>query len=341
MPENHETLQNRLLTLLLQSRDRVTSGEALSEALGVTRAAVWKEIDALRREGYTVEAATRRGYRLTGLPNLLTPQLVEAQMATCLTGQRIYCLPQTDSTILHANRLILEGAPDGTVVIADRQTAGMGRLGRSFDSPAGQGVYLSMILEPHCDNAALGLLTSYAGLAVCAAIEGVTGLSSQIKWPNDIILEGRKVCGILTRLVSDAESGTITHAIVGMGVNVGQRSFPPELEDKAISLWQATGTDHPRAALAGGMIDALNRMLRVERWLDHPPEVALNELRRRSCTIGRRVTVISPTASREGVALDIDSGGGLLVRFGDRVETVASGEVSVRGVLGYAPQEFM
>lgn len=335
MTDNQGRLQGRLLTLLLQNKEQAVSGESLSEMLGVTRGAVWKEIAALRQMGYGVEAATRRGYRLIEIPDLLTAELVGAAVKGD-TQQEIICLPETDSTNLYANRLVLSGAADGTVVIADRQTNGMGRMGRSFESPGGQGIYLSMILEPHCTAGSLGLLTSYAGLAVCAAIEESCGVRVEIKWPNDIIIEGKKVCGILTRLVSDAESGTITHAIVGIGVNVRQQSFSPELADKAVSLWQACGRELSRAELAGGIINHLNRILRVERWLENPPENALTELRERSCTIGRRVVVDGPAAHEEGEAVDIDPAGGLVVRFVGGTRVVSSGEVSVRGVLGYS-----
>ncbi|MEG2074621.1 MAG: biotin--[acetyl-CoA-carboxylase] ligase, partial [Angelakisella sp.] len=303
---------------------------------GVTRASVWKCIDALRRQGYTVEATTNRGYRVTAVPDLLTREQVLAAV-TESAWQQIICIEETDSTNLYANRLILEGAGDGTVVIADRQTKGMGRMGRSFLSLPGVGIYLSMILEPHCTAKELGLLTSYAGLAVCRATERVCGITPQIKWPNDIIIEGKKVCGILTRLVSDAETATITHAIVGIGINVRQQSFPEELSQKAISLRQATGRDFLRAELAGEIINELNRMLRVEKWLENPPENALAQLRALSCTVGKRVTVIGPNGSREGVAMNIDKSGGLLVYFDDVAEVVASGEVSVRGILGYTP----
>ncbi|MEG0753600.1 MAG: biotin--[acetyl-CoA-carboxylase] ligase [Angelakisella sp.] len=331
-----DTLQSRLLTLLLSHREVAVSGEALSESLGVTRAAVWKEIAALRSKGYVIEAATNRGYRLTKVPDLLVPELVSAAMEAG-SDNKIVCLPSTDSTILHANRMILEGAGDGTVVLAEHQTNGMGRLGRSFESPGGEGIYLSIILEPRCGTEALGLLTSYAGLAVCEAIEKVCGIQAKIKWPNDIIIDGRKVCGILTRLVSDAETATITHAIVGIGVNVRQQSFSAELSQKAISLRQATGVDYPRAVLTGEIVNSINRMLRTERWLEQPPSHALAALRERSCTLGQQVTVISPTKTREGFAESIDSSGGLVVRFGEERETVSSGEVSVHGVLGYAP----
>ena len=181
------------------------SGEAISRSLGVTRAAVWKGMDRLRSEGWQVDSATNRGYRLAGAPDLLTAPLVEA----FLPGPReapVLCYGELDSTNLQGQRLALEGAKSGTVVLADRQTSGAGRMGRDFYSPGGVGIYLSYLLAPRCGGERLSLLTSCAGLAVCGAIRRTTGLEPAIKWPNDIILEGKKACGILTKLLSDGRT---------------------------------------------------------------------------------------------------------------------------------------
>ena len=326
----------RLLELLLHSGGVYQSGEKLSAALGLTRAAVWKEIDRLRQLGFVVESATNRGYRLAKTGDFLWPQLVLPEIDSIRKNSIIY-YDQVDSTNLEANRQLLNGLEDGTVVLADSQTAGAGRLGRSFASPPGKGVYLSLVYHPTCGVEKLGLLTSLAGLAVCRAVESLCGCAPVVKWPNDIILNNRKVCGILTRLASDAETNTITHAIVGIGVNVLARPWPPELADKATSLEEATGQALSRAAVAGRILGQLNRMLWEENWLEHPPESLLPELRRRSCTLGRQVLVTTPAASRQGQAVDIDSGGELLVQFDTGLERVAAGEVSVRGLLGYLP----
>ncbi|MEG2086847.1 MAG: biotin--[acetyl-CoA-carboxylase] ligase [Angelakisella sp.] len=333
-PKKELSRSDRLLKLLLAGQDKAQSGQALSEQLGVTRAAVWKEVEALRQQGYRIESGTNRGYRLSGQPNTLEPALLRA--ASCGCAHPIVYLDSVDSTLLYANRLVLDGAENGTVVLADRQTAGVGRLGRSFASPAGVGIYLTMVLEPHCTVDRLGLLTSLAGLAVCEAISSLCGVSPALKWPNDVILQGKKVCGILTRLVSDAETATVTHALVGIGVNVLQQEFPPELSEKAISLWQATGIALPRAELAARIVHGLTERLITENWLQAPPADTVARLRALSCTLGKAVTVVSPTGSRQGVAEALDDSGGLLVRFAEGVELVSSGEVSVRGLLGYA-----
>ena len=330
------SLKSRLLELLLAHQDAPVSGQLLSSQLGVTRAAVWKEIQQLRQEGFVISSATNRGYQLTQAPDLLTRELISAFLPERTAP--LVALEEVDSTNTEAQRLILEGAEDGLVVVADHQTKGAGRMGRPFLSPAGVGIYLSMVVEPHCTLEALNLLTSYAGLAVCLAIEEHTDLRPAIKWPNDVILEEKKVCGILTKLVSDGENNRISHAIIGIGINVGQEEFPPELRDKAISLRQAGGEGFCRPRLAATLIQVLDRIFFEEKWLQTTPPEALEQLKERSCTLGREVLVITPREERRGKAVDLDCWGGLVVDFPQGRETVTFGEVSVRGVLGYLPQ---
>ena len=213
-------LAAELLRELGQDRTQYHSGEELSVRLGVSRTAVWKAACRLREQGYAIESVTRLGYRLTALPDGMTKELLEQYLPQG-RGETVICYEETDSTNTRGMQLALEGAPTGTVVLADRQTHGNGRLGRSFASPAGQGVYLSYLLRPDFDPAALSLLTSCAGLAVCQVLEQ-HGLAPAIKWPNDIILDRRKVCGILTKLTSDAESGTINGAVIGIAGELGE-----------------------------------------------------------------------------------------------------------------------
>lgn len=327
------TLEEKLAALLLANRGEYLSGEAASRELGVTRAAVWKAAGRLRQEGWELESGSNRGYRLVRIPDLLTAPVVEH----FLPGGRnalVLCYEELDSTITHGQRLILEGIPDRTVILADRQTGGMGRMGRSFLSPGGVGIYLSYLLAPGCGGEGLSLLTSCAGLAVCGAIAACTGLEPRIKWPNDIILDRRKVCGILTRLVSDGEDGSISWAVIGIGINVSQEEFPPELAEKAVSLRMA-GRTVLRAELAAELIRRLDALFSADGWKEGDPAIVA-ELRRLSCTLGRPVVVISPTGEERGEAVDLAPDGSLLVRFPDGVRPVGSGEVSVRGLLGYA-----
>lgn len=327
---------SKLLTLLLEGGQSYLSGEKLSVSLGVSRAAVWKEIDRLRGSGFMIESATNRGYRLTAKGNFMWPELILPEIDSNIKNPIIY-YTSLDSTNLEANRLLLQGVADGTVVVADSQTAGAGRLGRSFASEPEVGAYFSLVYQPSCGVERLGLLTSLAGLAVCRGVEALAPCQLAIKWPNDVMAGSRKICGILTRLASDAETNTISHAIIGIGVNVLQRTWPEELQEKATSLEEACGQPISRAAVVGRILGQLNRMLWEENWLEHPPAELLPELRQRSCTLGRQVLVSTPLGSRQGEAVDIDPGGELLVRFETGLERVTAGEVSVRGLLGYQP----
>lgn len=328
----YNTMEDKLAALLLAHQGKPLSGEAISREMGVTRSAVWKGMDRLRQAGWEIDSATNRGYQLVQVPDLLTLPLVDRFLPRRRTAP-IYIFDELDSTITQGQRMILEGVENGAVIIADRQTSGAGRMGRSFLSPSGVGIYLSYLLAPNCGGEALSLLTSCAGLAVCGAIAACTGLAPTIKWPNDVILDDRKVCGILTRLVSDGEDGSIGWAIIGIGINVAQDSFPEELADKAISVRMAGG-EVLRAQLTAELIYRLDEIFSGTGWQNSDPAI-LDRLRSLSCTLGRRVVVSSPLGQQEGEAVDIAPDGSLLVRFADGVRPVNSGEVSIRGVLGY------
>lgn len=327
-----------VLALLRQREGDFVSGEEISRRLGLSRAAVWKAVDALRREGYEVEARTGRGYRLLSAPDVLTEAEIRRFLGeTDRVGRVLVCLREVDSTNLRARQLAAEGAADGTVVIADRQTAGRGRLGRSFDSPAGQGIYLTALLRPDLPPERLAPATAMAGAAVCRAVEEVCGLSPGLKWPNDPVIGGKKLCGILTELSIEGETGRADHVAVGIGVNVLQRpeDFPPELREMAVSLYQALGRPVSRPALAAALIREMDRLYGALSAGDTAPYLA--EYRRRCVNIGRTVRLLTPGGAGETAeALDIGGDFGLVVRTADgTVRTVRSGEVSVRGLYGY------
>jgi len=241
----------------------------------------------------------------------------------------------TESTSTDAKLLALDGAPGGTVVIADCQTGGRGRFGRSFYSPPGVGLYLSMILRPELGLSELIPLTALAALSVCDAIERTCGFIPSIKWVNDIVYQGRKLCGILTELSTATEHGGGQCAVVGVGVNVNQlpEDFPEELRDRAISLREVCGREIERKALAANLIAALSGLseilsVRDKSWL---------ELYRSRCvTIDQQVKIEQNGNVRHGRALGVDENAALIVRFEDgATETVSSGEASVRGMSGY------
>ena len=327
-----------VLELLRQQEGGFVSGEEISRRLGLSRTAIWKAVEALRRAGYTVEARTGLGYRLLSAPDTMTePEIRRFLGTTDRVGRTLVCLETVDSTNLYAKQLAVEGAADGTVVTADRQTAGRGRLGRDFQSPVGLGIYLTVLLRPDLPPERLSPLTAMAGVAVCRAVEGICGLSPGLKWPNDPVLNGKKLCGILTELSLEGETGRVADVVLGIGVNVLHQpeDFTPEVREIATSLAQAVGGPVSRPALAAAIIREVDRLYDALTAGEVGPY--LEEYRRRCVNLGRTVRLLTPGGDGETAeALDIDDDFGLVVRKMDgTVQTVRSGEVSVRGLYGY------
>ena len=240
-----------------------------------------------------------------------------------------------DSTNTHAKALAAAGAPHGTVLIANHQTGGRGRMGRSFHSPVGSGIYLSVILRPDHLPGELMHLTCAAGAAMCEAVESATGLCPGIKWINDLVWEGKKLGGILAELSLDPTSGKCAYAVVGIGINCSQNAgdFPPEIAQIATSLKQITGETIDRSRLAAAMIKELHSM---SENLVYGKESIMDFYRSHCVTIGKAVSVHRFDEVRHGTAMDMDADGGLIVRFSDgSIQTVSAGEVSVRGMYGY------
>ncbi len=247
---------------------------------------------------------------------------------------QIHYFDTIDSTNTKAKEMALQGAPHGSVLIADRQTGGRGRMGRSFYSPGGMGIYMSVILRPQYPAAQLMHLTCAAAVAMCDAVEKTTGLRPGIKWTNDLVIGRKKVAGILTELGLNGENGNIDHAVIGIGINCRQaeQDFPDDIRSTATSLSLAAGKPVDRAALAANMITAFEEM---SRNLIHKDAV-LDRYRADCITLGQEVSILSNQQVRHGKALDIDSDGGLIVRFPDgHLEAIGAGEVSVRGMYGY------
>ena len=326
-------LRDQVLALL-KAGDAPCSGEGMSRTLGVSRAAVWKAVEALRQEGYVISSAPHRGYRLEDSPDLLSPGELAGALAGRTVGAALLCLDTVDSTNNELTRRA-DTAPDGLAVLAQEQTGGRGRLGRSFVSPAGKGLYLSVLLRPQCVLADAGMLTAWTAVAVCRALERCCGVRAGIKWPNDIVLEDRKLCGILTELELEAETAALRHVIVGVGINVSQDAadFGPEVAPVAISLAQALGQAPRRSQLAAEVLSALDDLYRA-----FPAQKAdyLARYRALCVTAGRAVRVLRPGQVRTGTAEAVNEDFALLVRWDNgEQEALSSGEVSVRGLLGY------
>lgn len=328
-------MKDAILTILRQAGDYL-SGQEISRTLGVSRTAVWKAVEKLRQEGYIIESAPNRGYRLSQA----TPQLRLSEILAHLPPDypwrnSITFFESIDSTNSRAKAMAAANAPHGTVLIADEQTGGRGRRGRSFLSPPGTGVYLSVLLRPDCVPSQLMHLTCATAVAMCDAIEEVAHFRPGIKWTNDLVSHNKKLAGILTELSLEAESGQVQYAVVGIGINCCQeeRDFPPELREMAASLSMIAGQTVDRNALAAAMVKALIQMDAV--LLTN--QSAIMERYRADCiTIGREVSLRRGDTVRRGRALDVDDNGALVVQFSDgHTEAVNSGEVSIRGMYGY------
>ena len=322
---------------LLRGEEGFLSGQELSRRLGLTRAAVWKAVDALRREGYEIEARTGLGYRLSAAPDALTEAEIRSFLGpTRLVGRELRCFEELDSTNNYLKTL--PEAPDGLAVTADSQTAGRGRMDRSFQSPKGQGIYLSVLLRPHLPPDRLPPVTALAGVAVCAAVERVCGVRPGLKWPNDPVLNGKKLCGILTEMSLEAETGRVQSLVLGIGINVSQgpEDFSPQVREMATSLGQALGKPVSRPRLTAALLEELDRTYAA--LLAGDLSAYLSAYRRDCVNLGKTVQLL-PFGGGEretAQAVDIDEDFSLVVRGPDGKErTVRSGEVSVRGLYGY------
>ena len=218
---------------MLKSTGDYLSGQRLCEMLGVSRTAVWKAVGELKEEGYVIEAVRNRGYRLVEGADVITQAELASMLHTQWIGTRLVYFDETDSTNTRARKLAEEGAPHGTLVVADRQTAGKGRRGKSWVSPAGTGIWMSMVLRPSMSPMSASMLTLIAGLAVVRGVKESTGLEAMIKWPNDAVLNGKKICGILTEMSTEVEC--IRYVIPGIGINVNMDGFPEEIKATATS----------------------------------------------------------------------------------------------------------
>ena len=332
--------KGNVLKALEENKGTTVSGEELATLLNRSRAAIWKAIQELRKEGYHIDAITNKGYCLSQDSDMLSVEGILPYLSDSTAADRIHVFKQLESTNLTAKRMALDGAPAETVVIAEEQTKGKGRMGRSFYSPSGSGIYMSFILAPRFDTAKSVLITTAASVAVCKAIEKVTGISCQIKWVNDVYMNEKKICGILTEAVTDFESGRIHYIVLGIGINysTSKTAFPKELSGIAGSLYEGATEDHiSRNRL---IAETINQVFAVNERLES--REFISEYKARSFVLGKEIRIIptiGPDAERnfdEGIpatVMDIDGDGGLVVKYQDgTVSTLNSGEISIRTV---------
>ena len=327
-----EDKKEQLIKLLFESDDYL-SGQVISDRLGVSRTAVWKYIKKLTAEGYEIDAVKNRGYRLQSSSDVLSETMLLCHMDSVWLGQHVDYKDVTDSTNLEIKRLAEKGAVSGTLSVCDRQESGRGRLGRSWSSPAGSGLWMSVLLRPDISPMKASMVTLVAAMAVSDAVKEISGVDAKIKWPNDLVAEGKKICGILTEM--SLEENRISYIVVGIGINVNTDGFPEELLDKAVSLKMLTGKTIKRAALCGLICKKLETYFEAFVSCGNLSFMkdAYNE---RLVNIGKEVVISDREGSKNCISLGIDESGALLVRNMDgRPEAITSGEVSVRGVYGY------
>src|SRR5210317_1291861 len=314
-----------ILSLFRQTPDGFVSGERISDELGVSRTAVWKHIRSLRQAGYQIEAIPSRGYQLQQSPDVLMPEAIQSGLECQLVGSRIISLDEADSTNLQACRLGDVGADDGLVVIADRQSSGKGRMGRQWESPGGVNLYASILLRPPVLPFEAPKLTFLSAVAVCRAIKNCTGLQPTVKWPNDILLNGAKVAGLLNEMSSETDQ--VHYVVLGIGVNLNMRAeqFPADLRYPATSLAIAYGKAVSRLAFTRSLLQELDVLYQL--YLEEgssPIFTAWAEL----CELtGKRVQVDCNNLLIEGTMVCLADDGALLVRTSaGKIESIYAGD---------------
>lgn len=326
-------MKEGILKLLKENNDDFLSGEKISEYFNVSRAAIWKHINTLKEEGYEIESVPRKGYRLISSPDILTYGEIEKYLDTAFIGRKIYYFDTIDSTNKKAKEIALEEV-EGTIVISEEQTLGRGRLGRDWVSPKGKGIWMSIILKPQIDPMKVAKITQIGAAAVSLALEDLD-IKSYIKWPNDIVMNRKKVCGILTEM--SCELNMINYVIMGIGINVNldKQDFRGEIENVGTSLKVETGKKISRKKLLGLFLNRFEELYTSFINKDNF-EDTLKICRDKSILIGREVRIIKGRDEKSGKVVGINDEGELLVDYGEnKVENIMSGEVSVRGLYGY------
>ncbi len=333
-------MKKEILQKLKESPSDYVSGEALSTILGVSRTAIWKTINDLKEEGYVIESSSKKGYRLSPDSDVVNSFELVHGLKAKVFGRNVVHFSEVDSTNNYAKKIVLEGCEEGTIVTADYQTCGRGRLGRRWDSSDKKGVWMSLVLRPNIPFEEIQIITLAASVAVVKALKEVADVETGIKWPNDIIIGGKKVCGILVEM--NMEIDRINFLVLGIGLNVNQQAddFPEDITDKAtslrISLEQSSGIKKP--LIRSEFIRAI--VLKFEEIYDKVIcggyEEIISEWKKYSVTLGKEVSMTYKDKQCTGIAEGITKEGKLIVRCTDgTVKEVLSGEVSVRGLLGY------
>ena len=323
----------KILEELKKNRGSYLSGEDLSKKFGVSRTAIWKYIKKLKEEGYIIESLTNKGYALLESPDILYPAEIEGLLDTEFIGREIIYLDSVDSTNSYAKRLGEKDFIDGTVIIAEEQISGRGRLGRNWASPKGKGIWMTILLKPDIKPEQASQVTLIAAVAVMKGIKGGCDTDIMIKWPNDLVHNGRKLCGILTEL--GAEIDRINYLCVGIGINANSDEKDFGDLNTATSIKIASGLQADRKKIIAEVLKSFENYYSL--FLKNGNiSFMLDEYKKASANVGKEVRVITKDGEFKAVAEDISSNGHLLVRRdGGRIEEITSGEVSVRGIYEY------
>ncbi len=325
VPGSTDRYLDKLIHLLVQNATVVVPGPKIAAEIGVSRSTVWDWIEKLRKLGVEIRGVPATGYQLARLPDLLAPSLLRQELGECEIGHKIVHYFRIDSTNTVALRMASSGAPDGTVVLAEEQTAGRGRFGRAWYSEKSSGIYVSIILRPKLAPSAAPVLTLMAGVAAQAAIERATGLAADIRWPNDLLLNGKKLCGILTEM--NAEVDRLHAVVIGIGINVNHRDIPDELRSIATSLRLEGGKVYSRAQILVGLLREIEQYYRIllkegnqtiiDRWM------AVS-----SYAQGKRIRILTGNGEFQAVTAGLEPTGALRVRRDDgREEPLVAGEI--------------
>ncbi|MHA0855400.1 biotin--[acetyl-CoA-carboxylase] ligase [Paenibacillus sp. CMAA1364] len=318
-----------LLDILQENSEAFISGEEISQRLSISRTAVWKQINKLRDVGYVFEAVPKKGYRIIAKPDSLDLLTLKNALLTRTMGHTVDILETTVSTQEEARTRAELGASEGTLIISEEQTGGKGRMGRKWFSPRGKGIWMSLILRPQQSLKYTSQLTLLTGVAVCRAIRRVTGLKVELKWPNDILYNKRKVCGIL--LESVVEDETVRYCIAGIGisVNVNDTDYPKELQDIATSLMIECGKPIDRNSLIAAVLEEFEMLYNLYQQEGFQPIASLWEALSNSQQ--QEVVVHTQQGIRDGVVIGLDPSGALLVDFGNgEIIPVISGDVKLK-----------
>ena len=322
-------MRNEILDYFRKANGQFISGEQISRDLHVSRTAIWKHINILKERGYIFESSTRKGYRLIYAPNLLTPLEIDSALHTETFGRHVVYLSSTTSTNEEAKKIAREGAEEGTIVVAEEQTGGRGRLTRSFYCPFAKGIWFTLILRPKFFPLEASKCTLMAAVGVCRGIRRLGLQDAGIKWPNDILYHGKKLVGILTEMSASMEK--IDYILIGAGINTGmKKSEFPELFRESATSFLAEGIDVSRKDLLAAILAELEKEYEIAQTQGF--NKVLEDWKALSITLGQDVRVIMGEENYTGKAVDIDKDGCLLVDTGEKVERVIAGDVSIRPI---------